>query len=299
MNNTRKSGVAWLLIKTSVFTLLVPGTVVVLVPYLLLGDAPLGTLDVFVIYFLGILPIVLGLTLYLRCAYHFAHSGRGTPAPIDPPGKLVITGPYRYIRNPMYLGILAILAGEALLFRALPLLYYLAVLAAVFHIFITVYEERALRRKFGKAYARYCEKVPRWIPTVPGLKALYKGTFLKVGALVYLGGVIIHVLRLTVAGVPITQMPDFAHAILVIFPSYTVFGSFLYWRQIILDGILRKTIFALAIGLLLITAVMHAYSIIAQTSAWLGIFPMWYSVLAAVVYGAFGWFLKTRTFKNE
>lgn len=132
----------------------------------------------------------------------------------------------------------------------------------------------------------------------PGLVPLYQRTFLKVGAFVYFGGVVIHVLRLTVEGVPITQMPDFAHAILVIFPSYAVFGSFLYWRQIDLAGLVQKVIFALAIGLLLITAVMHLYSIVAQTSAWLGIFPMWYSVLAAIIYGAFAYFLKTREFKR-
>ncbi|MCH8348578.1 MAG: isoprenylcysteine carboxylmethyltransferase family protein [Proteobacteria bacterium] len=279
------------------FTLLVPGTVVGLVPTLLLGDAPLDALNVFVIYFLGVIPIVLGLALYLRCAYDFALSGRGTPAPIDPPDKLVIKGPYRYSRNPMYLGILAILGGEALLFQALPLLYFLLVMAAAFQIFIVGYEERALGRKFGQAYTRYCEEVPRWIPAGASLKALYKGTFLKVGAFVYLGGVIIHVLRLTVE-VPVTQMPVSAHAILVVLPAYVVFGSIIYWRQIDLTGLFQKVTFALATGLLLITAVMHAYSIIAQTSAWLGIFPIWYSVLAAVVYGGFGYFLKTRKFKK-
>ena len=262
----------------------------VLVPYLLLGGASSGAIDVFGMSFLGLIPIILGSALYLRCAYHFALSGRGTPAPIDPPVKLVIKGPYRHSRNPMYLGVLAIIGGEALLFQELPLLYFLLALAVAFHIFIVSYEERALRSKFGEAYSRYCEKVPRWIPGWPNLKALYKGTFLKVGAFVYLGGVVVHVLHLTV-GVPITQMPVSAHAILVVLPAYSVVGCLLYWRHITLDGVLQKTIFAFATGLLLITAVMHAYSIIASTSAWLGIFPMWYSALAAILYGAFGYFL--------
>ena len=111
MIDHRKPGTTWLFVKASVFTLVVPGAVVVLVPYLLLTDASLGAIDVFGMSLLGLPLIIVGAALYLRCAYEFILSGRGTPAPIDPPVHLVSTGPYRYSRNPMYIGALVILIG--------------------------------------------------------------------------------------------------------------------------------------------------------------------------------------------
>jgi protein-S-isoprenylcysteine O-methyltransferase Ste14 len=295
VTDPRARGTAWLFAKTSVFTLVVPGTVVVLVPYLLLEDVSLGAVAVTGISLLGLLPAVLGAVLYFRCAYDFALSGRGTPAPIDPPVELVVTGPYRYCRNPMYIGVLAILVGETILYRSLPLLYFLLAFAAGIHIVIISYEERALRQEFGEAYARYCETVPRWIPGWLGLKALYRETFLKVGTLVLAAGVVAHVLRLSI-GLPVTETPDSLHAFLVVLPAYAVFGCIVYARQIDLAGVHRKIIFALTIALLLITVVMHIYSIVAQDNQWLGIFPMWYSVFAVIVYGGFAYFLKTRSF---
>ena len=294
MVDHRKSGTAWLFTKASVFTLVVPGAAVVLVPYLLLADASLGASDVLGMSFLGVIPIVLGTALYLRCAYDFVLSGRGTPAPIDPPVQLVTTGPYRYSRNSMYIGVLAILGGEALLYRDLSLLYVLLALAVTFHIFIVSYEERALRRQFGEAYSHYRETVPRWIPGWSALKALYRGTFLKVGTLVLAAGVVAHVLRLTV-GLPVLEMPVSIHAFLVVLPAYGVFGCIVYARQIDLARVHQKVILALIIALLLTTVVMHIYSIVAHDNEWLGIFPMWYSVLAVIVYGGFAYFLKTRT----
>ncbi len=298
MIDHRTPGTTWLFVKASVFTLVVPGAVVVLVPYLLMTDASLGAIDVFGMSLLGLPLIILGTALYLRCAYEFVLSGRGTPAPIDPPAHLVTTGPYRYSRNPMYIGPLVILIGETLLYGALPLLYFLLALAAGFHIFIVSYEERALGQQFGEAYARYCEAVPRWIPGWFGLKALYRGTFLKVGIFVFAGGVVAHALRLTV-GLPILEMPVSLHAFLVVLPAYTAFGCIVYARQIDLAGVPRKVILALIIALLLITVVMHVYSIVAHTNEWLGIFPMWYSILAVIVYGGFAYFLKTRTLVNS
>ena len=300
MIDRRKPGTTWLFVKASVFTLVVPAAVVVLVPYLLLTDASLGAIDVFGMSLLGVIPIVLGTALYLRCAYDFVMSGRGTPAPIDPPVKLVMRGPYRYSRNPMYIGVLAILVGEALLYRDLSLLYFLLALAAGFYIFIVGYEERALRHQFGEAYARYCEAVPRWIPGWFGLKALYRETFLKVGTFVFAGGVVIHVLRLSV-GLPVDKLkwPVSIHALLVVLPAYVAFGCIVYARQMELTGAHQKVILALIIALLLTTVVMHFYSIVAQTNEWLGIFPMWYSILAVIVYGGFAYFLKTRTLVNS
>jgi protein-S-isoprenylcysteine O-methyltransferase Ste14 len=290
----RKSGTAWLFAKASLFTLLVPGTVVLLLPYLLLADASLGAVDFLGMALLGLPLLVLGAAFYLRCAYDFAWSGRGTPFPIDPPSQLVMSGPYRYSRNPMYVGVLTILAGEVLLYSDLRLLFFLLAMTVLFNIFILGYEERTLGRQFGEAYARYCEAVPRWIPKWSNLNALYMGTFLKVGVFVFAGGVVAHVLRLSI-GLPVTQTPDSIHAILVVLPAYTGFGCIVYARRINLAAVHQKVIFVMIIGLLFITMVMHFYSIVAQTSRWLGIFPMWYSVVAVIVYSRFAFFLKTRT----
>ncbi len=196
----------------------------------------------------------------------------------------------------MYVGVLTILAGEALLYGDLRLLFFLLAIAVLFNIFIFGYEERALGRQFGEAYARYCEAVPRWIPDWSGLKALYMGTFLKVGSFMLAGGVVIHVLRLSL-GLPEIQMqmPVSIHAFLVVLPAYTLFGCIVYARRINLAGVYQKVIFALIIVLLFITMVMHFYSIVAHDNRWLGIFPMWYSVVAVLLYSSFALFLKTRT----
>jgi len=294
MIDRRKSGTVWLFAKASLFTLLVPGTVVVLLPYLLVADASLGAIDFLGMALLGLLPLVLGAALYLRCAYDFAWSGRGTPFPVDPPSQLVMSGPYRYSRNPMYVGVLAILAGEVLLYSDLRLFFFFLAMTVLFNIFILSYEERTLGRQFGEAYADYCEAVPRWIPKWSDLNALYMGTFLKVGVFVLAGGVVAHLLRLSV-GLPVTQTPDSIHAFLVALPAYSGFGCIVYARRINLAAVHQKVIFVMIIGLLFITMVMHFYSIVAHTSRWLGIFPMWYSVVAVLVYSGFAFFLKTRT----
>ena len=294
MADRRKTETAWLFFKASAFTLLVPMALVVLGPYFLLEDASLAAIYIFGMSLLGMLPIVLGTALYCRCAYCFVRLGRGTPAPIDPPVRLVIEGPYGYSRNPMYIAVLSILVGEALLYRSPSLLTFVLALAAGFHLVIVGYEERVLRRQFGQAYAGYRGEVPRWIPKRSGLKWLYTKSFLKVGALVLVGGMVAHMLRLTV-GLPVLQTPVSLHSFLVVLPAYTVFGCIVYWRQIDLAGIPRKITLALIILLLLTTVVMHAYSIAADDNSWYRIFPMWYSALAVIVYGGFAYFLKTRT----
>jgi len=294
----RDPGTAWLLVKVAAFTLVVPGTVVALVPYLLLADSSRSAVDFAAISALGLLPIVLGIALYSRCAHDFILTGRGTPLPIDAPVRIVTRGPYRYSRNPMYIGILAVVGGEALLFRDHRLLSYLFAVAVVFHVFIVGYEERALRRRFGDDYARYRAAVPRWLPGWTGLRALYRETFLKAGTLVLAAGTVAHVLRLSV-GLPVIEMPDSIHAILVVLPAYAGLGCIVHARRIDLAGVHRKVIFGLITALLLFTAVMHFYSIVARDNQWLGRFPMWYSVLAAIVYCAFAYFMKTRTLTDR
>jgi protein-S-isoprenylcysteine O-methyltransferase Ste14 len=156
-------------IKTLIFTILVPGTVAVLIPYRLAsstatrGTVPLGSFRYF-----GLALIAAGILIYLWCACDFAFAGKGTPAPIDPPKELVIRGLYKHVRNPMYVGVLSLVLGQALIFEALALFVYAGFLFLAFNLFVLFYEEPALTRKFGEAYRSYCKAVPRWIPRPTG-----------------------------------------------------------------------------------------------------------------------------------
>ena len=114
---------------------------------------------------LGVAALAAGAPLALTCAALFAIRGRGTPAPFDPPRTFVAFGPYRAVRNPMYVGGWLTLIGVALLARSSGiLLLSLAALAAA-HLFVILYEEPALREKFGATYDEYRHSVPRWLPT--------------------------------------------------------------------------------------------------------------------------------------
>ena len=153
----------FLVFKVILFTVLVPGAVTLYFPYLLLSRSG-GSLQVasLALAVPACVCILIGTAIYLRCAWDFAIKGLGTPAPIDPPKKLVVTGLYRWIRNPMYQGVLLILLGECLLFLDPGLSIYTASFALVFHVFVVFYEEPILRNRFGASYNDYCRKVPRW-----------------------------------------------------------------------------------------------------------------------------------------
>lgn len=112
---------------------------------------------------LGFLPLGLGLVIFAWCVADFFRRGRGTLAPWDPPTRLVTGGLYRYSRNPMYLGVLAIVTGWALLTGSGPLGWYAAGLALAFHLRVVWYEEPTLARSFGSDWAEYAATVPRWI----------------------------------------------------------------------------------------------------------------------------------------
>ena len=157
-------------LKTLVFTILVPGTVTVLVPYLLLSSGSARfSLAIGPVRYFGWVPILFGASMYLWCAWDFTFAGKGTPAPIDAPKELVVRGLYRIVRNPMYLGVLFVVLGEALVFGSPSLLGYAVLLLTVFHLFIVFYEEPTLRRKFGASYERYCDSVSRWVPRIKRL----------------------------------------------------------------------------------------------------------------------------------
>jgi len=112
----------------------------------------------------GMIVGSIGAVIALSCVFTFATLGKGTPAPFDPPRRLVIRGPYRFVRNPMYLGAALALAGAAIFFESAPLLLYLAIFLLVTHLFVLFYEEPTLRRTFGPEYEAYCHRVKRWLP---------------------------------------------------------------------------------------------------------------------------------------
>jgi protein-S-isoprenylcysteine O-methyltransferase Ste14 len=110
--------------------------------------------------------MAIGGAAMLKCVWDFAWTGRGTPAPFDPPRRLVIAGLYRYVRNPMYVSMGIFLIGEALLLPQVmrPMLILIAVMFLVITAFVMAYEEPTLRRLFGEDYETYCRHVSRWIP---------------------------------------------------------------------------------------------------------------------------------------
>ena len=106
-----------------------------------------------------------GAAVALWCIFTFASIGRGTPAPFDPPRRRVIQGPYRFVRNPMYIGAGLALASAALFYESLPLLSYSGFFFLVTHLFVVWYEEPTLRQSFGQEYEAYCRQVRRWWPS--------------------------------------------------------------------------------------------------------------------------------------
>ncbi|HEV8634986.1 MAG TPA: isoprenylcysteine carboxylmethyltransferase family protein [Chloroflexota bacterium] len=150
---------------TVLFVLLVAGPVVGLVPWALSGwqlQAPLlgGEPSRWV----GVGLFLAGLPLWAAAAVRFVRQGRGTPAPLAPPERLVVTGLYRYVRNPMYIAVLAMIFGQALYLGSRGTIVYGLCLALGFHLFVVLYEEPTLRDRFGEEYVAYCRRVRRWIP---------------------------------------------------------------------------------------------------------------------------------------
>ena len=112
----------------------------------------------------GIAITAVGAALAVACVMTFVIVGRGTPAPFDPPRRLVVRGPYGFVRNPMYAGAALALAGAALFYRTVALVGYAGLFLLATHLFVIAYEEPALRRNFGLEYADYCSRVGRWWP---------------------------------------------------------------------------------------------------------------------------------------
>ncbi|MBI2361052.1 MAG: isoprenylcysteine carboxylmethyltransferase family protein [Deltaproteobacteria bacterium] len=152
-----------LFFKNLVFTVVVPGTVAIYVPLLIVRDRPAGS-GVSLVVAVGLFS--LGAAIYFWCVWDFAAFGRGTPAPIDAPKKLVVRGLYRFTRNPIYVGMLTILLGWTVLFNALGLLIYALCVGLGFHLFVVFYEEPHLQKLFGNSYEEYRARVGRWLPRI-------------------------------------------------------------------------------------------------------------------------------------
>src|SRR5213592_3833218 len=112
----------------------------------------------------GMIMVAIGTVIALWCVFTFVFIGKGTPAPFDPPRRLVIRGPYRFVRNPMYIGAILTLLGAALFYGSLSILIYAGVFFLAIHLFVLLYEEATLRQTFGSDYEMYCRRVKRWCP---------------------------------------------------------------------------------------------------------------------------------------
>jgi protein-S-isoprenylcysteine O-methyltransferase Ste14 len=148
--------------KTLVFTVFVPGTVAGYVPWRLRQNAApvTGTEE-----WMASTVTAIGIAIYLYTAFWgFAVIGDGTPAPIAPTQILVVKGLHRFVRNPMYIGVALVIAGQAWLFHSPHIAIYLACVLLIVHGFVLLYEEPMLLRQFGDEYERYRASVPRWIP---------------------------------------------------------------------------------------------------------------------------------------
>jgi protein-S-isoprenylcysteine O-methyltransferase Ste14 len=148
-----------------VFFCVAPGGVAALAPYLLTGWRRGAAMPV-AVRGAGLLLIAAGVAALAECFVRFVVRGRGTPAPMAPPSRLVVSGLYRHVRNPMYVALVAIVCGQAAWLGSRVLLLYAGVLWGLFHVRVVTYEEPALRRLFGPSFEEYRAGVPRWRPRV-------------------------------------------------------------------------------------------------------------------------------------
>jgi protein-S-isoprenylcysteine O-methyltransferase Ste14 len=155
----------WLAFRSLLWTAVLPGLFAGYVPWTYFGLGQVQLDPTNVAHIAGLFWVALGVALLGACILEFARSGRGTLAPVDPPRELVVQGLYRYVRNPMYLSVTAIVLGELLLTRSRALLAYWLIWFSAVNLFVIGYEEPALRRRFGASYERYTQQVGRWLPT--------------------------------------------------------------------------------------------------------------------------------------
>src|SRR5262245_7312661 len=152
-----------LILKNLLFTLIAPCSAALWIPYLITRDEiPSNGISLAI----SILCFATGALIYLWCQWHFASYGKGTPAPIDAPKKLVIRWLYKYVRNPMYVGVITAILGWVILYHSWRLLRFAVLLWICFELFIVFYEEPHLKKIFGAEYEEYCARVGRWLPKI-------------------------------------------------------------------------------------------------------------------------------------
>lgn len=158
------------LLGSAIFLVIAPGGVAVLVPWWVSHWAVQAAILGFAAFRLaGALLILAALPVLLESFGRFAIDGGGTPAPVLPPEHLVIKGYYRYVRNPMYVAVVSLILGQGLFFGNLRLLGYGCFVWLAMHLFVVLYEEPKLRRRFGAEYEAFCAHVPRWVPRLSAL----------------------------------------------------------------------------------------------------------------------------------
>lgn len=161
---------------SAVFLIVAPGFVAGLAPWWISRwrlEAPFFGMPIF--RFAGGPLIALGVIALLDSFIRFAVQGVGTPAPVFPTRHLVVTGLYRYVRNPMYVAVVSVIFGQALILENVTLLEYGALVWLLFQLFVLGYEEPALRASFGSEYKLFCTQVPRWIPRLTSWRGRPEG----------------------------------------------------------------------------------------------------------------------------
>jgi protein-S-isoprenylcysteine O-methyltransferase Ste14 len=153
------------IVGSSLFFIIAPGTVAGLIPWAISEWHSRSALfGITLLPWLGGALIVAGIPAVFDSFARFALEGFGTPAPIYPTDRLIATGLYRHVRNPMYVGVVAVILGQALLLGDFRVIIYGAIVWLAFHTFIIVYEEPVLRRRYGQRFEDYCAHVHRWLP---------------------------------------------------------------------------------------------------------------------------------------
>ncbi len=153
-------------LKSILFLIVAAGLGAVYIPFALLPRVP--QIETGLLSYLALPLWLAGSVTVLWCFADFALKGRGTPNPLDPPRILVAPGLYRYVRNPIYLAVLAIIVGHFFWFKSIWMLAYAVIVFLLCHLFVIVYEEPTLKKTFGASYEDYSRSVPRWIPRIRG-----------------------------------------------------------------------------------------------------------------------------------
>ena len=159
-------------VKTVIYLLLLCVVGFIGLAYLIVSWTPDSlSYDIGILRWVGMIPMLLGLGLIGYYGYLLVFWGKGTPAPYDPPRVLVTQGLYKIVRNPGYLAGFVAMLGESVVLQSLALLAFTLVMWLFVHIFVVLFEEPGLQRRYGSSYVEYCEIVPRWFPRVN-----FKGT---------------------------------------------------------------------------------------------------------------------------